>query len=135
MDLARCEIFSILNCPGAVRFFSFLFTYGAVKCGLDEGHLEYASFLNAFARKVLGPAYVSICFQISMWIGHAGRCLEAISEEIVRCSLNFLKIVGRYNRKAHSEGQSKPLTARCQASHQNVFKTLVMRITSKKLTL
>ena len=96
LTLTRCEIFSILNCLGAVRFFFFLFafTYGfTVKCGFAHARLEQASVSKSFAREGesarISPYMFSkqICGET-----HARQCLEAISQAIVRCSWNFLKI-------------------------------------------
>ena len=76
-------------------FFLLVFTYG-VWLHVDwlTPWYKQASAPKAFACEVEGPKYVCYLFSKSFFgETHARRCLEALSEAIVRYSLNFVKVV------------------------------------------
>ena len=83
-------------------FFSFVFTYGVgtVTCGLAHAwykQFKYASVPKAYAWEVEGPKICLLSIRFPNLFHERPMqddvTLEALSEAIVRCSLNFMKNV------------------------------------------
>ena len=93
--LVRCETLfhSELSWPSPC--FSFrVHIRCTVTCGLAHAWQTDASVPKAFAWDVEGPKYICYLFSKSVCgETYARRCLEALSEAIVRYSLNFMKNV------------------------------------------